>query len=154
MRTDVTHFQVVGVEVSFRRRLVVLVVTDAGVADDKRVDAQVEGSLRGVVGGQRVDDELEVGLSRRRLPVQVGVSTEELGRGDGYSAFCQWYEVDFGRQTGGTEHLLLLLVEDNDIVDDDTVQQSHVDAPHTDLSSQCLSDGMGHLLAEIALCSR
>lgn len=60
---DVVEPEVGHVEMSFSLGLVVLVVIQAGVADDERVDPNVEGLVRSsVLRGERVKEELEVWL--------------------------------------------------------------------------------------------
>ena len=65
----------------FGLRNVVLVESDAGMADNQRVDAQIEGRvISGVARGQRVEYELEIGGGVGILAVETGVCSEELSR--------------------------------------------------------------------------
>ena len=79
MCADIQDVQVLGVEFPWRRRHVPLVVADAAVTHDEGVDAQVQRSVAGrVVGGQGVEDELEVSRRFCILPRQMGFGTEYL----------------------------------------------------------------------------
>ena len=81
VRTDIRQFQVFRVQPFRSLRGIQHVETHAGMANDKRVDAQVEWRRVGrVFRGQRVDDKLEVWLALRISLIQFGVSTEDLGR--------------------------------------------------------------------------
>ena len=81
MCADILQPQVGGIEESFRLGLVMLVEGHIGMAHDQRVDAQVEGFLRGgVVGCQRVDHKLAVQRGFGILTVQMEACTEKLCR--------------------------------------------------------------------------
>ena len=80
MGTDITYFQMLGVELMGRLRHVFLVVSDAGVTDDKRVDTQVKfAGLLIVLRRQRVEHKLIVGCSQRVIFIKVRVRTKQLG---------------------------------------------------------------------------
>ena len=78
------------------------------------------------MGTEEIEDELEVRLREGVFLADPCVGTEELCRRDGYLALCQWQDVDTGRQTGCTQHHLLLLVIDQYIVDDHPVEETQV----------------------------
>ena len=78
--TDVADVQMGGREL-LRRWDVLLVVSDARMADDQGVDAQVEGGVTGGIARcQRVEHELEVGCSVGVATVESGMCAEELCR--------------------------------------------------------------------------
>ena len=79
------------------------------------------------------------------------MGAKELCRRDGYLALCQWQDVDTGRQTGCTQHHLLLLVIDQHIVDDHPVEETQVHPSDGNLGAKFLSDGLSRLLAKEGL---
>ena len=110
------------IEESFGLGLVVLVESEAGVADDQGVDTQIEGLLRrGVAGSERVDGELAVQWGVGILAVQSEAGPEELCRRDGHLAVEEWQEIHADRHSCRTDHLLAVLVENHQIVDDEAV---------------------------------
>ena len=150
--TDITQIQVVRVEAPVCRGDIIFVVGHTGTAHDERVDLQVEGRMGGrILRCQGVEHELVVGLRLRILPVETGMGTEQLCRRDGDSSFGEWHELDLGRQTGHTEHLLLLLVVDQHVVDDHTVEEPQVDTAHGHLGTQLLPKHLGHFRTDVPL---
>ena len=77
--TDIQDVQVLGIEFPGSRRNVPLVVADAAVTHDEGVDTQVQRSVAGrVIGGQGVQDELEISRRFGIFPRQMGFGTEYL----------------------------------------------------------------------------
>ena len=63
MGADIRYVQMLRIELSRGLGDILTVETNTRVSDDKGVDTQVEwGMTGGVLGGQRIDDELEIGL--------------------------------------------------------------------------------------------
>ena len=67
------------------------------------------------------------------------MGTEELCRRDGDAPLRQWQVVELHRHARHEEHQFLLLVKDTDIVDDDTVEESQIDATYLDFGTQRLA---------------
>ena len=150
--TDITQIQVVRVEATVRRGDIIFVVRHTGTAHDERVDLQVEGRMGGrILRCQGVEHELVVGLRLRILPVETGMGTEQLCRRDGDASFGEWHELDLGRQAGHTEHLFLLLVVDQYVVDDHTVEETQIDTAHGHLGAQLLPKYLGHFRTDVPL---
>lgn len=150
--TDILHVHVVLVEEPRCGCDVVLVIPDAGTVDDQRIDVQVEwGVASSVFRGQRVEYELEIGLGQRVLSVELRTGTEKLCRGNGYFPFRQGDNVDTCREACYTQHLLLLLVEDEYVVEDDAVEETEIQTPNADLRIQFVGNDLRHFLSEILL---
>ena len=136
MAADVIELEMGGVEVSFGLGLVELVVADAGMADDEGIDTDVERSMRGsVLRGEAVDEKLEVCLCLSIGLIQTETGTEELCGADGNLTLQQRYDVHLYRHTGSTDHLLLALVEDDEVIENETAGQAKVHTTDADLSA-------------------
>ena len=85
----------VGIQLARRLREVVAVIFHAGIADNERIDAQIERAGRGgVLRSQRVEHKLEVGLALGIALVEAGMSAKELGSRDGYLAIGQRQQIN------------------------------------------------------------
>ena len=136
MGTDVVELQVGGIEASFGLRLVQLVEGDAGVPYDEGVHPQVKGFVGGgVLRGEGVDEELKVRLCVGIGLVQTEPGTEELCGVDGDLSFQHREDIHLHRHSGGTDHLLLLLVVDHEVVEDESARQSQVHSSDAHLSA-------------------
>ena len=146
---QVAQAQVIGVELPLGHGGVELVVGQRAVAHDERTDVQVERTARGVVlRGKRVEYELEIGLAVGRGLVEAGFQTEQLGRGDGYAAFEQGGDVEFGREARGAQHRFVRLVENLHVIDDNAVEQPHVNMSYPHGGAEFFANGNRHLLAD------
>ena len=130
VRADIFRVDVVQREVCAAAGDVEPVVGQKTVSDNQRSDLQVD-RCRGVCifRSQRVQSELEIRFCRGRLLVKIGSHAEELRRGYGYSASAEEQIVELHGYARRLQHLLVLLVEDADIVDDDSVQKPQIYAP-------------------------
>ena len=127
MGADVTQAEVGRIEETLGLGFVVLVESDVGMADDQRVDAKVEwGMGRRVFAGEGVDQELAVHRRIGIVTVQTHLGAEQLGRGYRYLSFHQRQHIHLHRYPRSTYHLLLLLVEDDKVVENDTVKESEI----------------------------
>ena len=100
-----------------------------------------------VLGRKRVDDELEIGLAVGVGLVEVGLQSKQLSRRDGNLPLGKRQQVDFGGNSPGLEHLPALLVVDDDVVDDNTVEESEVDIADAHPCAQPLGQGLACLAA-------
>ena len=133
---DIIESEMGGVELPFGLWLVELVVADAGMADDEGIDTDVERSMRGsVLRGEAVDEKLEVCLCLSIGLIQTETGTEELCGADGNLTLQQRYDVHLYRHTGSTDHLLLALVEDDEVIENETAGQAKVHTTDADLSA-------------------
>ena len=81
MGADIRYVQMLRIELSRGLGDILTVETHTRVSDDKGVDTQVEwGMTGGVLGGQRIDDELEIGLRQRIFLIELGMGTKQLCR--------------------------------------------------------------------------
>lgn len=135
--TDILKSEMGQVELSLSLWLVQLVVVNTGVTNDEGVDLDVEGRMRGgVFRCEGVEKELEVRLCIGIGLVQLEVGSEELGRTDGHLSLEKWHDIHFYRHTCSTDHLLLMLVADDEVVEDETAWQADIYATYADLGAQ------------------
>ena len=105
----------------------------------------------GVARSQGVQYELQVHVGTCAVPVELETCTEELCCGDGNTSVEQRQQVNPGRDTRSLQHLLLPLIEYQDVVDDDAVEESQVNTSHTDFRAQLLRQFMGNFRADETL---
>ena len=105
----------------------------------------------GVTRSQGVQHELHVHVGLCAVSVQLETGTEELCRRDGNTSVKKWQQVNPGRDTRRLQHLLLPLVEYQDVVDDDAVEESQVNTSHTDFRAQLLRQFTGNFRADETL---
>ena len=137
-----------------RTGLVVLVIAYGSVSYYKGVDAQVQLAFRLAFRREGVDDELAVQFVRGLGFVYVGFHSEHLSRGDGYPAFGKFNDVDADRQAGCVEHLLVLLVLHLEVVNDDAVQKSEIDALDAYFCAEFILQYVCHTFSCISLYCR
>ncbi len=107
-----------------------------------------------VLGSEGVEDELEVRLRLRVLLIEVQLRREDLRRCDGHPPADEVGIAELCREPRGPQHVLAALVEHRHVVDDDTVEQAHVHAPHRHRRAQLPGDGRCHLLSQSRLHGR
>ena len=152
MCREVIHPYVLGREHARESRHIALVVGDGTVADDDTGDVEVEwGVLGGVLGCQRVEHKLDVERTLVVLLIEVRPESEELCRGDGNLSVLEGQEIHLGRETGGEDHAVALLVEHPYVVDDDAIEESQVHLAHGNLGVEFLGECLGYLRAEKGL---
>ena len=143
---DVGQVEVVRVELPFCGRRVELVIAYAAMAHDKGIDTKVDGRLAGgVTRSERVEHELEVVGSVSVFTIECDVCAEYLCGGDGDASLCQGQDVHLDGEARGLEHLTLLLVVDEYVVDDDAVEEFYANMPYTNLRAKFFGKYRGHL---------
>ena len=81
MGADIRDVDMTGIEYAGCRGHILTVEGHTGMADDKGVDPQVEGFVTGgILRGEGVEHELEIGFRQRIALIEKGVGTEELCR--------------------------------------------------------------------------
>ena len=137
-RNDVVQRDVVGVEFPRGFLFGKHIVGQGPPPDEQGVDAQIQVGIGGFFFFrlEGVHDELEIGGILRRLFIQPDSKAEQLDVADGNLSFQQGQEVEFGRQAGHPQHLFPGQVFHIQVVDDDAVEESHVDLPYAQFAPQ------------------
>ena len=82
------------------------------------------------------------------------MGAKELSRVDGYLPLHERHHIHFYRQSCCTDHFMLVLVVDDQVVYDDTVKNADIYSSDADLSAQKVADDTCHLLTDEALRHR
>ena len=92
-------------------------------SDEDGIDAQVDVFLaRRVLRSKGIDQELHVGLSFRVVLVDIDVTAKQLRVVDDDLSFQDGGDVQLGRKTGSPQQSVLLLVHNQHIIYNNTVQ--------------------------------
>ena len=82
------------------------------------------------------------------------MGSEELCRGDADASVEEWQQVNLHRHAIGTKHVLVLLVLDDYIINDETVEEAQVHTSYADFRAQFSRHGTCHLTAQKRLNGR
>ena len=132
----------VGIKRSLTRHIE-LVVAHLTMTDNQTADLQIQGLVaRRVLRRKRIDDVLNI---KRRVgirTIKTGLHSKHLRRRNGNSTIHGLQVIHLDRKAGGLKKGNALLVDQRHVINDQAIEQAHINTPHRDWGAQLRRKGL------------